>query len=361
MSGRGLSRFASVGWSLLTLLATNSIATPLFAQQPHPQKYETADDTNQRLLQLAEAFRSKQTEYKIGSGDVLRVDVFDVPDLSRDVQVSYTGFIALPLLTVRIQATGLTAPQLEEKVSELLQVNGLVSHPQVTVMLKERHSHPITVIGSVRKPMLYQATRETSLLEVLSEAGGITEDAGIYVIVTRPAPEVPPATETGPEATPVSTADPKPAGPQSITIKLNDLVDTGDSRLNVPLYGGETVSVPRAGIVYAVGAVDRTGGFVLQSAGEEMTVLKLIALAQGLKSTAKADKSVIIRRDPSTGAKKEINLDLKKIMARKSEDVALKTNDILFVPDSASKQALRRAGDLAISMTTGIAIVRASR
>jgi polysaccharide export outer membrane protein len=353
MRGRGLSCRVCIRLGILVFLCSGPAGTSLWAQQ----KYETADDTNQRLLQLAEAFRSKQTEYRIGSGDILHVEVFDVPDLSRDVQVSSTGFIGLPLLPVRVQATGLTTAQLEQKVTELLQVNGLVSHPQVTVTAKERHNHPITVVGSVRKPMMYQASRETSLLEVLCEAGGISEDAGNYVTVTRPAAENSPADEKGSAPAP----DPKPAEPQSITIKLNDLVETGDARLNIPLYGGETVIVPRAGIVYVVGAVGHSGGYVLQSAGEEMTVLKILALASGLSPTAKAQQAVIIRRDLSTGSKKEINIDLKKIMARKSEDVALKTNDILFVPDSAGKRALGRAAEAAISLTTGITLVRASR
>jgi polysaccharide export outer membrane protein len=334
--------------SLLILAAAKSVCAQ--------QKYETPKDTNQRLLQLAEAARAKQTDYKIGSGDLLRIDVFDVPDLSREVQVSYTGFIALPLIPVRIQAAGLTAVQLEQKVTELLQVNGLVSRPQVSVAIREQHSHPITVIGAVHKPIVFQTARETSLLEVLSAAEGITDDAGSVVIVTRPAADLPESggalAGTGPDA---------PLEPRSITIKVNDLIETGDARFNIPLFGGETISIPRAGIVYVVGAVDRSGGFVLQSAGEEMTVLKLLALAQGLKGTAKPGEAVIIRRDPNNGEKKEINLDLRKIMARKAEDISLRTNDILFVPDSSGKRALRRVGDLAISMTTGIAIVRASR
>ncbi len=352
MAGLCVSRRIPWRRTLAALFSLLSISIPAFSQQ----KYETAQDTNQRLLQLAEAARSIQTDYRIGSGDILRVDVFDVPDLSREVQVSYTGFIALPLVPVRIQAVGLTAVQLEQKVSELLQVNGLVSHPQVIVTIKERHSHPITVIGAVRRPQVYQATRQTSLLEVLSEAGGIADDAGDSILVTRPAPEPPPASD----ATPVADGA-KPPESQTFTIKLNDLVQTGDVRFNIPLYGGETVSVPRAGIVYAVGAVGHPGGFVLQSAGEEMTVLKLLALAQGLTGTARPERAAIIRREPNHREKNEINLDLKKIMARKSEDVALRTNDILFVPDSSGKRALRRVAEVAISMTTGIAIVRAGR
>jgi polysaccharide export outer membrane protein len=323
------------------------------------QKVETAQDVNQRLEQLASSFRSRPADYIIGSGDMLHVEVFDVPDLSRDVQVGYAGYISLPLIPVRVQAVGLTTYQLEQKLTEILQVNGLVTHPQITVSVREHRSHPIMIIGAVKKPMVYQAARETTLIEVLSEAGGIADDAGNVVIVTRPT-DPPPAGDSASKTEPkVDGARPEPM--QSVTISLSDLLETGDARFNVPLSGGETVSVPRAGIVYAVGAVDRSGGFVMQNNNEQMTALKLIALANGLKPTAKLQDAVIIRRNPGTGEKKEIGVDLKKIMARKSEDVTLMANDILFVPDSAGKRALRRMGDVALSLTTGVAVIRAGR
>ncbi len=334
-------------------------AAPAFAQG----KFETSRDTNDRIQQLASAFQSRKSDYQIGGGDLLHVEVFDVPDLSREVRVSDSGFISLPLIPVRIQALGLTPYQLEQKLAELLQINGLVTHAQVTIFVKEHLSHPITVIGSVRRPMVVQAVREMTLLEVLSEAGGIAEDAGDLVIITRPgaaaaAPDSPSATGDA-KKTP---GDDKPAPTaQSITIKINDLLESGDPKFNVLLSGGDIVSVPRAGIVYVVGAVEHSGGFVMQSSGEQMTALKLLALAQGLKGTAKPADAVIIRRSSESGTKQEINVDLRKIMARKAEDLALRPNDILFVPDSSGKKALRRAAEVALSLTTGIAIVRASR
>ena len=69
----------------------------------------------------------------IGAGDLLGIDVFDVPELSRDVRVNETGYISLPLMPSKVRATGLTPFQLQDKLAELLQTNGLVSTPQVTV------------------------------------------------------------------------------------------------------------------------------------------------------------------------------------------------------------------------------------
>src|SRR5215469_2137144 len=134
---------------------------------------DQTDDANARIMNLAVAATAKQGDYLIGSGDVLGVEVFDVPELTRDVRVNESGFVTLPLIPVKIQAEGLTAFQFQDKLAELLQVNGLVSHPQVAVTVKERHGEPITLAGAVKTPMVIQAVGRVTLLEALSQAGGI--------------------------------------------------------------------------------------------------------------------------------------------------------------------------------------------
>ncbi len=352
-----------VGLLFRSLKPSIAILVTLFVLGPFSafsqQKLETAEETNERLRQLANAFRGKQGDYIIGSGDLVRIEVFDVPELSREVRVNESGYISLPLLPVKVRAGGLTAFQLEEKLAELLEGNGLVSHPQVTVFLKEQRSQPITVIGAVRRPMVYQVIRPTTLLEVLSEAGGIADDAGSVVLITRSAKQdhAPAATN---ENTSMDTAE-IAAGSQTITVALRDLLASGDPKFNIPLFGGDVVRVPRAGIVYVVGGVERPGGFTLQNDGEQMSVLRVIALAQGMKPSAKPSQAVVIRKDLATGKKTEMEVNLNKIMQRKAEDVHLVANDILFVPDSAGKRALRRTGEVALGLTTGIVILRGAR
>src|ERR1039457_352892 len=155
-------------------------APAAFSQQqkatPVPNNLAVSE-TNDRIAQLAAATSVKRGDYTIGSGDLLGVDVFDVPELSRDVRVNETGYISLPLMPAKVRAEGLTTFQLQDKLAELLQTNGLVSSPQVSVSLKERNSQPITVIGSVKNPMVIQAVRQTTLLQVLSQAGGVAEEA----------------------------------------------------------------------------------------------------------------------------------------------------------------------------------------
>jgi polysaccharide export outer membrane protein len=357
-------------WSIVSCVALLSCAVA-FSQNPiksnqiaDAQKLQTARETNDRIAQLALAQSARQGDYVIGPGDLLGVEVFDVPELSRDVRVSETGFVAIPLVPVRVQASGLTPFQFQDKLAELLQVNGLVSHPQVTVTVKEQHSEPITVIGAVRTPLTIQAVHQMSLLQVLSQAGGIADDAGSKVLITRK-----PLAAQGENnaiaavaaGTTKSAANPPPAAQNIITIDLNDLLDSGDPKYNIPLLGGDVVSVPRAGVVYAVGAVQHPGGFVMQSDRQQLTVLKVVSLAGGLMSTAKPGNAVILRQASGTQQRQQLPVDVKKILTLKSEDIPLRQNDILYVPDSTGKHALRRTAEVAIAIASGAAIIRATQ
>ena len=161
------------------------------------QKQETQQQTNEKIQELAAAERTKPHDAPVGTGDLLHIEVFDVPELSRDVRVGDAGDISFPLIPSKITAAGLTPFQLEQKMEQLLIENGLVTHPQVSVFVKEQNSQPVSVVGAVMKPMVYQLIRPTTLLELLADAGGIADDAGGVVIVTRnPNPVVPPVAST---------------------------------------------------------------------------------------------------------------------------------------------------------------------
>ncbi len=367
----------------------------------------TPQETNERIKEMSFAARITPHDYIIGSGDTLTVDVFDVKELSRDVRVSQTGTIGLPLVPVRLHVKGLTETQAEQKIAEVLQANGLVSHPEVSVAVKDRKSKPITVVGAVQHPLVYQAERPTTLLEILAEAGGISNDAGDTAIVTRPSGDpndkenpaegpaisnedvIPPPTEPG---TTTAAAGSAPAGPISsrapvsaaipnigadskvaakdapipteapglsntITVNLNDLMESGDATNNIILQSGDIVTVPHAGIVYVLGAITKPGGYVLANDRSHMTTLKMLALAGGFNRTAKSDHAVIIRRDRQ-GQQHEQIVNLKQIVERKAEDVRLDPSDILYVPDSKAKQVLYRASEAALALASGIALYR---
>jgi len=328
------------------------------------QKDETPKQTNEKIQQLASLARTRAVDTPIGTGDLLHIDVFDVPELSRELRVSDTGEISFPLIPGRIHAAGLTPFQLESQVEQLLVENGLVSHPQVSVFVKEQNSQPISVVGAVAKPMVYQVIRPTTLLELLADAGGITDDAGSVVIVTRsghPGAD-PVGTPAGAAADPPADPSTNPAeDTQTITIRLLDLLDSGDSKFNISVYGGDVVSVPKAGIVYVMGAgVAQPGGYVLQGHGDQITVLRAVALAHGLTGFAKSDDATIMRTNPSTGQRDEIPVHIKQIEKHKADDLAMKSNDILYIPDSTGKKILAKGGEAALGIGTSVVIYRAA-
>lgn len=335
-------------------VATSQATTPPISGTQHGPILTTAQEENAKLLALEESERVKPTDYVIGSSDVLAINVFEVPDFSREVQVNISGYISLPLLPAKIKASGLTAFQLQDKLAELLQVNGLVSNPQVTVVVKEQHSQPITVVGAVRNPMVFQAVRPTTLLEVLTAAGGIADDAGGVVLITRGATD----TSTGDASANNGGGAADIIPPTTLTINLDDLINSGDSRFNIGLQGGDVVSVPRAGIIYVMGAVQHPGGFVITNDHQQVTTLKALTLAGGLTSTAKGGRAIILRTNKDTGKREQLPIDLSKIVKLKGEDVALLPDDILYVPDSSGKRALDKTGNIMLSLGSGVALVR---
>src|SRR5712691_9334467 len=362
------------------------LAPPSSAQQA---VLETPQQVNDRIRSMSASARAMPHDYVIGNGDVLDIEVFDVKELTREVRVSQTGSIGIPLVPVRLHVAGLTEVQAEQKITEVLEANGLVSHAEVSLSVKERKRKPITVVGAVGHPMVYQADRPVTLLEVLAEAGGLANDAGDTVIVNRPAQETPsdsteppaigpedhPAavvssgsTHSGPAqehssttAAPNASADPPPIDPphlnNTITINLNELMESGDATNNIILQAGDIVTVPHSGIVYVLGAVSKPGGFVLANDRGQMTAMKVLALAGGLSPTAKSDHAVIVRKD-NQGQQHEVAVDLKKVMQRQSEDLQLQPSDILYVPNSASRQAMVRALEFGIALGSGVALYR---
>src|SRR5579863_2571525 len=141
------------GWlpaKLIALLSVLSLcAVPALNAQ---QKVETPQQTNEKIQELAAQERTKPHDVAVGTGDLLHIEAFDVPELSRDVRVGDAGDISYPLIPAKITAAGLTPFQLEQKMEQLLIENGLVTHPQVSVFVKEQNSQPVSVVGAAVKP-----------------------------------------------------------------------------------------------------------------------------------------------------------------------------------------------------------------
>ncbi len=346
------------------------------SQRPPKFQGETTQDYNQRLEQLRKVLAEQMpeanaNEYRIGPEDLLEITVFEAPELNRSVRVSASGEFSLPLLGA-VKAAGLTPRELEFVLQELLR-RTYMKDPHVGVFVRELQSHPVSVVGAVKKPGVFQIRGTKTLLEVLSMAEGLADDAGDTILVMRGAglrgvpsqdenkqeagTQNSPSVEQANGAAAASSLPKEPAVGDTIEINLKSLLESGDPRYNVPIHPGDIVKVTRAGIVYVVGEVKRSGGFVLKS-NENISVLQALALAEGLTRTSAKSQARIIRADEKTGQRSEIPLNLQKILEGKVPDVVLQPKDIVFVPNSGARSALYRGAEAAVSILSGVAIYR---
>jgi polysaccharide export outer membrane protein len=317
------------------------------ASAAQPWQNGTSADYNRRLEQLQHSLPPEATTYRIGPDDLLDISVFDVPDLSRTVRVSAGGEISLPLLG-SVAVAGQTPQDLEESLAEELRAH-YMKDPQVTVFVKEMESHGVSVFGAVTKPGVYQIRGAKSLIEVLSMAGGLADDAGDSVTIVRGGG----VNQTA--SVEAAVGDPAPQAGLTTEVDIAGLLEGDDTKSNVLVFPGDVVKVASAGTVYVVGEVRRPGGFALH-ANTNISVLQAISLAEGLTSTAARSEARVIRTDPVSGKRTEIALNLTKILSGKESDPQLQARDIVFVPNSAARSGLYRGGEALVQITTGIAI-----
>src|SRR5467141_1173036 len=313
--------------AFLTLPATNGFAqnragspvvraeAPLSATQPTPVAARTTGSPQDLL---------------IGAGDLLEVSLYSVPDFKTDVRVSSTGEISLPMLGT-IAVGGLSVEQAQLLVERKLSEKGLFNDPHVTVFEKEYATQGISVLGEVQKPGIYPLLGSRKLFDAISVAGGTTPKAGRYALITR-------------------RNDPQHPVQVPLLTGASDAMQN-----NVVVEPGDTILVSKAGVVYVVGDVRMPGGFVMEN-GNDITVMKAIALAQGTNPNAALNAARLIRK--TSEGPKDVPLDLKKILAAKAPDPQLQPDDVVFVPGSAGKSAAKRGAEAVLQMATGIAIWR---
>jgi len=286
---------------------------------------------------------------KIRSYDLVTISVLEQPLLTGPVRVDTQGMIRLPMLAHKIQAAGLTVVELGNAIAEELKTEEILVDPYVTVTgLDRRLSAPITVLGAVRTPVEFQVPGTITLLEAILRAGGIAPEAGTEILVTRAQPKN--SGNTAPDA--AGDNETHPALVQRVRIK--SLLDGMDPGANLILVGGEEVRVPDTGKFFVFGNVKMPGSQQIQDPADS-TVFRAIAYCQGLAPNA-SSRAYIFRREAGTSARNEIPIDLRNIMARKSPDVPLMANDILYIPDN-----IKRRDTLAVLKTVGgLALVLAS-
>lgn len=245
----------------------------------------------------------------IGNGDLIEMSVFDTPELSGKLRVSNTGVVVLPLVG-RFQVAGMRVEEAASLIGRKFVEGGYLKDPQVTVFIAEYATQNVSVLGEVRSPGIYPAFGSHHLLDYLSVAQGLTPMAGTTITITHA------GQSDEPQRMKITAgAPPKPED-------------------NPEILAGDTIFVERTGIVYVVGDVARPGGFPLDHDGQ-LSLLQAIALAQGTNSTAAKGSAMLVRTTPQ--GRQEIPVNLKKIFRSMEPDLAMRDNDILFVPSSVAK------------------------
>ena len=266
----------------------------------------------------------------IGAGDLLEISLYGMPDFKTDVRVNSGGEISLPMIGA-LPVAGLSVEQAETLIAHKLTEKGVFNDPHVTVFVKEYATQGLSVLGEVQKPGIYPLLGSRKLYDAISVAGGTTPKAGRYVLITRR------NDPQHPVRVPLMTGAPE------------------SMENNVTVEPGDTILVSKAGVVYVVGDVHQPGGFVMEN-GNDITVLKAIALAQGTNPNAALNGARLIRKTPE--GSKDVPLSLKQILAAKAPDLQLQPDDVVFVPGSAGKSAAKRGAEAILQMATGVAIWR---
>lgn len=298
----------------VTSLAVLCLAAvlPLCAQAPRPAPSASP---------MTDAGPANLPGQKIGPNDLLAISVYDSPELTRTVRVGAEGYIRLPMVSQKIQARGLLPSQLETAIADILAKEGILVKPVVMVTVAEYYSRPVSVVGAVKKPVTFQAVGRITLLDAIARAEGLNDVAGPEILVTAYEEDA--------------------AGAEKRLVRrfpVRQLIDGANAEMNVLLHGGEEVRVPEARKIFVTGNVKKPGAFAVREENQ-MTVLKALALAEGL-SPFPQKYAYVYRRADTAGGLNEIQVELANIMRRKAVDFQLEPEDTLYVPEDEGRRRL---------------------
>ncbi len=336
----------------LYLLVAVLLTAPVQAQQqrrnPYQQDLPPAPpspvnaDTSGALL-------DSNRDYVIGAGDIIEIKIEDAPELSRHYQLTAAGTIEMPVIGL-VAAQNKTREQLARLIAESLRQQDYLKAPNVIVSITKFNTQTFFIQGAVHKPGVYQIEGRPSVLTMVGLAGGLTDNHGSTVFILRPTRVAKPAVDTV-QRTPVSQAAPAPPAnaDEERTASNEDASPTNDYELikinlsalykghfdqNQRLEPGDIINIPRADTFYVAGEVQAPGSFPLK---EGTTLRQAISLAQGMTFKAKATQGVIFREDPVSGSRQEIKIDIGAVMSGKKEDLPIRANDVIIIPNSRTK------------------------
>ncbi len=288
-----------------------------------------------------------RSTYLLGPDDQLEISGPELTDVSsKPVRIDGEGDIQMPLAG-SVHVAGLTVQQTEKELDKVL--SKYIRNPQVVVNVVEVRSQPVSVLGAVNSPGVHQVQGHKTVLEMLASAGGIRQDAGYSIRITR-------QVEWG--CIPLPGAQLDASGKYSVAeVNLRKIMDAKTPEENIQIFPHDVISVPKAEMVYVIGEVHRSGGFVLGE-HQSISVLQALSLAEGLNTGADPRHAKILRLKPEADQREELKVDVKEALNGKKPDFPLQGEDILFIPGSTGKKAALRGLEAAIQTGTGLAVWR---
>ena len=251
--------------------------------------------------------------YLVGADDLLEIDAYNVEELKKTVRVNSEGSIALPLVGI-LSVKGLTTSEIEKLIAKKLEK--YIEETVVTVFVKEYKSQRISVVGAVKNPQIFAVTGQRYLVDMLLMSGGLLPDAGNICYVIRPTVKNNPNSKTA-----------------TVIIDLDELLENGNFSLNIPVFSGDVVNVPKGGVIFVDGAVNSPGVFGMKG---KMTLVQAITMAKGVTWTADLD-DVRIFRENTKREKDIIPVDYQAMRDGEKPDILIVENDIIIVPESGIK------------------------
>jgi polysaccharide export outer membrane protein len=330
---------------ILTIVWVTLFAFPIIAQQEsgpgQPQQQGPAVQTPPRQPVITGGLTTFGKDYRISPGDVIQIRVEDAPELSHNYQVTAGGSIEMPVLG-QLSVREKTTYELARLIANGLREQEYLKAPNVIVTVSQLSSRAFFIQGAVLKPGLYQLESRPSLLTLISLAGGLSENHGSTIFILRPTriqspgPVKQDANSQLEAQTPVPSNDPAEGNATDYElIKVNvGALYKGHFDHNQRLEPGDIVNIPRAGMFFVAGEVKAPGSFPLK---DGTTLRQAISLAQGMTFKAKPAQGIIFREDPVSGVRQEIKVDISAVMKGKGDDILIRANDVIIVPDSQAK------------------------
>ncbi|MFN9461073.1 MAG: polysaccharide biosynthesis/export family protein [Acidobacteriota bacterium] len=281
-------------------------------------------------------------EVTIAADDTLMVQVLNGEELSREWRVASSGELNLPLVG-RVKVAGLTVGECEQLLAERLR--RYQHNPQVTVYVQEFRSHPVSVVGAVDKPGVYQLKRHTTLFDAIVLAGG-PKEAGPTVTLTR-------AEEAGAIGHPQARRKLGEGGRSSmeLVVDLKDFMSGRGAEAELEVYPEDVVAVSvvkQVRMVHLSGEVNRPGSVELVQA-PTMSLVKLVALAGGLTRSASPGRTMIVHVNEDGVQTSAAFVDLRKVMRGKAKDLELMPGDVVIVPANTFLSYLQTVSIPAVS------------